>query len=78
MNQVIKDMLTGIDGQSYVLVKIIGFAVVVVFMVLEIVAFALGKPFDGQAYGVGAGLVITAMGAAIKLSEKSEPSEQKP
>jgi hypothetical protein len=73
MSQMIKDILTGIDGQSYVLVKVIGFAVVLLFMALEIFAFATGKPFDGQAYGIGAGAAIAAMGAAIKLSEKSEP-----
>jgi uncharacterized membrane protein len=73
MNQMIKDILTGIDGQSYALVKVIGFAVVLLFMSLEILAFITGKPFDGQAYGIGAGAAIAAMGAAIKLSEKSEP-----
>lgn len=73
MNQMLKDVLTGIDGQSYALVKVIGFAVVLLFMALEVAAFFTGKPFDANAYGVGAGLVITAMGAAIKLSEKSEP-----
>jgi len=74
MNKIIKDILTGIDGQSFVLVKVLGLAVVVVFMALEIAAFVYGKPFDATAYGLGAGAAIAAMGAAIKLSEKSEPS----
>jgi hypothetical protein len=73
MNQIIKDVLTGIDGQSFVLVKVVGFLVVLVFMGIEIAAFVTGKPFDAQAYGIGAGAAIAAMGAAIKLSESSEP-----
>lgn len=74
MNQVIQNILTGIDGQTYALVKVLGLVVVLVFMALEIAAFATGKPFDAQAYGIGAGTAIAAMGAAIKLSEKSEPA----
>jgi hypothetical protein len=73
LSQVLKDSLTGIDGESYAVVKVIGFVVVVVFLALEIAAFYLGKSFDGQAFGIGAGAAIGAMGASIKLSETSEP-----
>ncbi|PRC92689.1 hypothetical protein [Solimicrobium silvestre] len=73
MNQVVKDILTGIDGQSFAIVKVLGFAVVLVFILIEVAAFITGKPFDGQAYGIGAGAAIAAMGGAIKLSETSEP-----
>jgi hypothetical protein len=74
MNTMVKDILTGIDGQSYAIVKVLGFAVVALFMLIEIVAFFTGKPFDALAYGAGAGAAIAAMGVAIKLSEKSEPA----
>lgn len=73
MNTVLKDILTGLDGQSFVLVKVVGLLVVLVFMALEVAAFVTGKAFDAQAYGLGAGAAIAAMGAAIKLSESSEP-----
>jgi len=69
----ITDILTGLDGQTFAIVRVLGFALVVLFMLLEVVAFFTGKPFDGQAYGIGSGLVIGAMGAAIKLTESSEP-----
>ena len=70
MSTVMKDMLTEIDGQSYAVVKVLGFLVVLVFMVLEVCAFFLQKPFDAQAYGLGAGAAIAAMGAAIRLTDK--------
>ena len=73
MPKILLDMLTGIDGESYAIVKVIGFIVVFVFLWLEIAAFITGKSFDAQAYGLGAGAAITAMGVAIKLSETSEP-----
>lgn len=75
MNQLARDILTGINGQSFAIVKVLGFAVVLVFLIIEIAAFITGKPFDANAYGIGAGLVITAMGGAIKLTETSEPSK---
>lgn len=73
MNKLLIDILTGIDGQSYAIVKVLGFGVVGLFMAIELAAFITGKPFDALAYGAGAGAAITAMGIAIKLSEKSEP-----
>ena len=73
MKQFLKDCLTGIDGQSYAIIKVLGFAVVVVFIGLEIAAFIFSKAFDGTAYGLGAGAAITAMGIAINLANKQEP-----
>ena len=73
MNKLILDVLTGVDNQSFAIIKVIGFAVVFVFMFLEICAFFLGKPFDAQSYGFGSGLVIATMGAAIKITASTEP-----
>jgi uncharacterized membrane protein len=73
MNTFLRDILTGIDGVSFAIIKVLGFLVVAVFMALEIIAFFTGKPFDGYAYGIGAAAAIAAMGAAIKLTENSEP-----
>jgi hypothetical protein len=75
MNTVIKDILTGIDGQTYAVIKVLGLVIVIVFLVLEVLAFALGRAFDGQAYGIGAMAALGAMGAAIKLTETSEPKD---
>ncbi len=73
LQQVLKDILTGIGGQSYALMKVVGLALMLVFIGLSIAAFWTGKHFDGQAYGIGAGVAIAAMGAAIKLAQDQEP-----
>jgi hypothetical protein len=70
---ILKDILTGIDGQSYALIKVVGFSIALVFMGLTIASFVTGRPFDGTAYGLGAAAVVAAMGAAMKLTEDSEP-----
>ena len=69
----LKNILTGDDNETYEISSVLGFAVVVVFLLLEIAAFCTGKPFDANGFGVGAGLAIGAMGTAIKLSKSSEP-----
>ena len=73
MNRLLKDILTGIDGQSFAIVKVLGFAVVLVFIALEIASFIFGKAFDASAYGIGSGAAIAAMGAAISMADKQEP-----
>ena len=77
MKPIMRDILTGIDGRSYALVKVVGFLIVLVFLGLEVAAFILGKDFDESGYGLGAGLVIGTLGTAIKLTETSEPTEPK-
>lgn len=69
----LRDSLTALDGQSYAVAKVAGVAIVLVFLGLSIAAFITGKPFDMQAFGIGAGAAVAAMGAAIKLTETSEP-----
>lgn len=71
----IKDSLTDQSGESYSIIAVLGVLIVVVFLVLSVWSFLSGKPFDGVAYGTGAGLAIAAMAAAIKIAE---PAKDKP
>ena len=71
----LRDILTGIDGASYSVAKVCGVLAVFVYLALWIAAFVTGKPFDGIAFGTGAGLVIGAMGLAVKMNETSEPKK---
>ena len=71
----LKDALTGMDGTSYAAAKVAGLAIVFTFLGLAIAAFITGKPFDMQAFGIGSGAAVAAMGAAIKLTETSEPKK---
>lgn len=73
--KVVRDSLTALDGQTYAVAKVAGVAIVIVFLGLSIAAFITGKAFDAQAFGIGAGAAVAAMGAAIKLTESSEPKE---
>lgn len=70
---IMRDSLTGIDGQTYAVAKVAGVAIVLTFLALSIAAFITGKAFDMAAFGLGAGAAVAAMGAAIKLTESSEP-----
>jgi hypothetical protein len=72
----LKDVLTGVDGQSYAIVKLLGMLIVLVFLGLTIASFWTGKVFDMVGFGTGAGLAIASMGAAIKLTESSEPKDK--
>jgi hypothetical protein len=78
LKPIIRDILTGVNGESYALVKVMGFMIVLVFLALEIASFIMGKPFDESGYGLGAGLVIGTLGTAIKLTETSEPKNADP
>ncbi len=75
---VLKDSLTGLDGQTFAVAKIAGVLIVFVFLGLSIASFVTGKPFDMSAFGLGAGAVVGAMGVAIKLTETSEPKPPTP
>jgi hypothetical protein len=65
----LKDSLTGADNQTFSTPRIAGCAVVLTFLGLSIADLVVNKRFDPQAFGIGAGAAIAAMGAAIKLDE---------
>ena len=71
----LRDILTGVSGTSYAVAKVCGVSIVLVFLGLAIASFVSGKPFDMAGFGAGAGLVVAAMAAAIKLTETSEPKQ---
>jgi hypothetical protein len=75
---IVRDSLTALDGESYAVAKVLGCAIVATFLGLSIASFITGKPFDMQAFGIGAGAAVAAMGAAIKLTETSEPKAPPP
>jgi len=71
---IIKDILTNIDGSSYVAVKVVSVLIVLFFLGLTTASFITGKPFDMTAYGIAAATVVGAMTAGIKFSpENPEP-----
>ena len=68
-----KDALTEIDGQSWDLKRIAGASVLVGFHANAIYStFVLRTPPSLQDYGIGAGLIVGAIGAAIFAGAKAE------
>ncbi len=61
------ELITGDDNQTLEPAYCLGAAAFIVGVGLEIYAVIHAKPFDLQAYGVGVGVLITAVGASKKL-----------
>lgn len=68
VSKAFKDAITERDGESFDSIKVLGMALVVVFLGLSIASFVTGKAFDMMAYGTASGLVIGALGAAIRMT----------
>lgn len=71
----IKDLLTGIDGQSYDIGRVM-WALGVLFYLGETaysVHAAVGHPFDYVQFGTGFGLIMGASAGALKWKESTEP-----
>lgn len=70
----IKDILTGIDNDTYDIGRT-GFLLgLLTFLGLEIFVVGFkGAVFDMVAFGTAFGLMIAALGAALHLKSKTEP-----
>lgn len=70
----IKHCLTGIDGETYDIARVIGIAGVIFYMVMTVYNVAHEHvKFDYVNWGIGFASVISSMGVAIKLKENQEP-----
>lgn len=73
VKQFLTDCLTGIDGQSFDIGRVLWSLSFVVGMGLEIYSVIEGKQFDLQAFGIGVGALLLAGGGALKLKSTTEP-----
>lgn len=73
MNKFIKDMLTGIDGESYDIGRVLWAIAFLVGIGLTIVAYLQGNKFDLQTYGIGVGALLLSGSGGLKLKSKTEP-----
>ena len=73
----INDILTGIDGESYDVGRLLWVLAFVIGMGLEIYSVITGTKFDLQAYGVGVGALLLTGGAALGLKSGTEPGAKK-
>ncbi|MGH9724566.1 MAG: hypothetical protein ACRD41_05820 [Candidatus Acidiferrales bacterium] len=79
--KLLSNMLTGKDNATYDIARVSGLLGVLTFLGLEIFQVvhashlqpAQAAIFDMQTFGIGLGLVITAMATALKIKETTEP-----
>ncbi|QEM67588.1 amino acid ABC transporter substrate-binding protein [Geobacter sp. FeAm09] len=72
--KIIKDCLTGIDGQTFDAARVYLAAGVIMFLLLAGYAVYKGQPWTPVEFGTGFGTLLAGAGAAIKLKEKTEPT----
>ena len=73
---IIKDCLTGIDGETYDPARVGGMAGLVTYLSLSVVAVIWkGQPFDPQSFGIGIAGVLAGFGAAVRLKSHTEPGQ---
>lgn len=76
MNAFLKQLLTGIDGQTQDFGRLIGLLGGVSFIIMGFKACWIATadhPFSFQDFGIGFGAMAAGVGALIKLKEKTEP-----
>ena len=71
---ILKDIVTGIDGVTYDVVRIAAVAAVIQALVLSAyVVIWKNQPWDIQGFGIGLGAIFLSVGAALKLKAETEP-----
>lgn len=73
MKKILKDWLTGVDGQTYDIGRTLWMLSVLVFLGCAVYAIYKGQAWNAVEYGTGAGLVLAGGGVAIGLKAKTEP-----
>jgi len=76
ISKMIKDCLTGIDGETYDPARVATmFALMTFFGLAVYVVVFKNQPFDMQQFGIGFGAVIAGGSWAIKTKSKTEPGQ---
>ena len=74
MNAILKQLLTGLDGETHDIARWLAMVAVLTFLGLTVYEVVwLKGPWQMQEFGIGLGAVFTAAGAFIKLKESQEP-----
>jgi hypothetical protein len=76
MMALLKQLLTGLDGQTYDFARILGLLGGVAFIIMGFKSCWTATdvhPFDFQGFGIGFGSMAAGIGTLLKLKEASEP-----
>ena len=71
--KVIKDCITGIDGESFDVGRVLLASGAVTFLALSIYHVWHNKTFDPMGFGAGFGGILAGGGAGIGMKSKTEP-----
>lgn len=75
IQKLIKHCLTGIDGETYDVARVLLFFGGIAFILYSGYVVWSNHAFDFQSYGIGLGGIIGGGGAGIGLKSKTEPAE---
>jgi len=63
---ILKDLTTDYDNQTFDTGRVLGVIIVVAYVVFTgHSVFVMGVPFNGQEFGIGIGAILTGLGACI-------------
>ncbi len=78
IRDVLKQLMTGIDGETHDIARWLGALSVLVFLGLTVFVVVVQKgEWKMSEFGIGLGAVFAAIGAFIRLKSTSEPGEAK-
>lgn len=71
---ILTQLLTGQDNQTHDVLRWVGLSGSLAALGLQIYVVAWkGQPFDVQAFGIGLGALVAAVGAALGMKKDTEP-----
>lgn len=73
LKKVLKDCATGIDGETYDVVRVLVILACVELLILQAKYLFITHEFSAQDFGVGFGAILAAGGAALGFKERTEP-----
>jgi hypothetical protein len=69
----LKDILTGIDGKTYAIARVVSFINSAALLVFQAWSLAMGHPFDAMGFGAAATGIVASTGYAVRSTSDTEP-----
>lgn len=77
MRKMVKDILTGIDGETYDNGRVLCLASFLVYFILSIASFVIEKPWGAMDFAGGIGTMAVGFGSLLHLKRETEPGEKR-
>ena len=76
MRKFLNDCITGIDGESYDVGRVLWVLAALTGLALEVYCVLTKTSFDLQQYGLGVGALLLAGGFSLSVKAATEPKEK--